>query len=85
MRIIFYKSKACPRCFVAGKHLQALCATYSHLQVEEIEILTSPLRAWRDGVRMIPALKIGKSILSGAYLSKTAITSFVTQVRNAED
>jgi hypothetical protein len=80
MRIIFYKSKLCPRCYVAGKHLLALCSTIPDLQVEEVEILTSPLRAWQDGIRMVPALKVGDAVLSGMYLSQESITNFVAQM-----
>ncbi len=80
MRIIFYKSKLCPRCFIAGKYLQALCSTTPGLLVEEVELLTSPLRTWQDGIRMVPALKIGDAVLSGIYLSQEAIVDFVTQM-----
>ena len=80
MLIIFYKSKLCPRCFIAGKHLQAVCANDPHIQIEEVELLTSPLRTWRDGIRMVPALKVGDTILSGIYLSHEVITDFVTRM-----
>ncbi len=80
MRIIFYKSKLCPRCYVAGKHLLALCSKIPDLQVEEVELLTSPLRTWQDGIRMVPALKIGDVVLSGIYLSQESITDFVAQM-----
>jgi hypothetical protein len=79
MDIIFYKSVLCPRCALAGKHLKALQAAYPNLRIEEVEILTSPLRAWREGVRMVPALKSGKRILSGVLLHKKAIIDFVMQ------
>lgn len=79
MNIIFYKSLLCPRCALAGKHLKALRATYPHLQIEEVEILTSPHRAWREGIRMVPALRIGEHILSGVFLNKKAVFDFVIQ------
>lgn len=80
MRIIFYKSKLCPRCFIARKHLLAVCSENPHLQVEEVELLTSPLRTWQDGIKMVPALKVGDTVLSGLYLSREAITDFVTRM-----
>ncbi|MBU1564274.1 MAG: hypothetical protein KJ630_01435 [Proteobacteria bacterium] len=80
MRIVFYKSKLCPRCFIAKKHLLDVCSRNPHLQVEEVELLTSPLRTWRDGIKMVPALKIGTTVLSGLYLSREAITDFVEQM-----
>ncbi len=79
MHIIFYKSKLCPRCFLVKMELLAICQEHPHLRIEEIEILTSPLRAFKDGIKMVPALKIGDDILSGIYLSKKKILEFVTQ------
>jgi len=80
MNITFYKSRLCPRCYIAKKYLQALCSTNPLLQIEEVELLTSPLRTFRDGIKMVPALKIGDIILSGLYLSEKEITDFVTQM-----
>jgi hypothetical protein len=80
MRLVFYKSKLCPRCFLARKHLLDLCSKHSHLQVEEVELMTSPLRTLRDGIKMVPALRVGNNVLSGIYLSKKAITDFVAQM-----
>ncbi len=82
MRIVFYKSVLCPRCFLAKKHLLAVCSAHPHLQIEEVELVTSPLRTWRDGIKMVPALKVGDNVLSGLYLSKEAITDFVVQMIN---
>ena len=79
MRIVFYKSKLCPRCFLAKKHLLAVCSAHPHLEVEEVELVTSPLRTWRDGIKMVPALKVGDNVLSDLYLSKKAITDFIAQ------
>jgi hypothetical protein len=62
------------------KHLLAICAAHPQLEVEEVEILTSPLRTWLDGIRMVPALKIGEAILSGLFINEKAITNFLTQV-----
>ena len=82
MRIVFYKSVLCPRCHLAKKHLLAVCSAHPRLQIEEVELVTSPLRAWRDGIKMVPALKIGDNVLSGLYLSKTAITDFLAQMNS---
>ncbi len=80
MHIIFYKSKLCPRCFITRRHLSALRCKHPHLQIEEVEVLTSPLRAWRDGIMMVPALKIGDSVLSGLYLNKGKIANFLVEM-----
>jgi hypothetical protein len=77
MRITFYKSRLCPRCFLAKKHLLAVRSIHPHLEIEEVELLISPLRTWRDGIKMVPALKVGDSILSGVYLSEKAIRDFI--------
>ncbi len=80
MHIIFYKSKCCPRCFLAKQHLLAICSKKPHLQIEEVEVLTSPLRTWQEGIKMVPALKVGDAVLSGLYLSRKSITDFVMQM-----
>jgi hypothetical protein len=80
MRIVFYKTRLCPRCFLARKHLLAACATHANLQIEEVELITSPLQTWRDGIKMVPALKVGETVLSGLYLSEEAIADFVAQM-----
>ena len=77
MDITFYKSSLCPRCAFAKKHLKALSTAYPHLRIEEVDILASPRRAWQEGIRMVPALKIGNRILSGVYLGKKAIYDFI--------
>lgn len=62
---------------MARKHLRALCADKPHVEIEEVELLTSPGRILRDGIRMIPALKIGEEVLSGLHLSQQAIADFL--------
>ncbi len=79
MQIIFYKSDLCPRCALAGKHLRALSAEIPDIAVEEVDILRSPRRTWRDGIRMVPALKIGEKILSGLHLNREAIAGFLAR------
>jgi glutaredoxin len=82
MQITFYKSNLCPRCAMAGRHLRALSAEISDVTVEEIDIFTSPRRAWRDGIRMVPALKIGEKVLSGLYLSRETIADFLAREKS---
>lgn len=80
MDIIFYRSRLCPRCFLVKRQLLTICKEHPQFQIEEVEILASPLRAFKDGVKMVPALKVGDDILSGIYLSKNKIIEFVTQI-----
>jgi len=44
---------------------------------EEIDILSSPVKTWTAGVRMIPAIKINGSTLSSVYLTKERISQFI--------
>lgn len=77
MPLILYKSALCPRCAAAARALKRLAATDPTLRIEEVDILTSPRRAWRDGIRMIPAVKDGDRLLSGLLLSEKAIADFI--------
>ena len=77
--ITFYRSNLCPRCYLARKYLRQLASTDSSLRIEEVDGLLSPRRAWQDGIRMIPAVKIGDQVLSGLYLSKDAIAAFIAR------
>ena len=56
MHLLFYKSALCPRCAQARNTLYALAAAHPEISIEEVDILSAPLRTWRDGIRMIPAL-----------------------------
>ena len=78
IKIIFYHSRLCPRCFLAGKHLRAAVRGDSTIEVEEVDILNSPRRFMETGIRMIPALAIGKETLSSIYLSKKSIEDFIS-------
>ncbi len=77
MKIIFYRSILCPRCYLARKALFELTAEKSNLEIEEVDILSHPLRTWKDGIRLIPALKIEKKLLSGVFLSRQEISGFI--------
>jgi hypothetical protein len=76
-RITFYHSALCPRCHIAGRHLKKLAASNPSLEIEKVDVLLSPRRAWRDGIRMIPAIRMDNTILSGIFLSEDAIVNFL--------
>jgi glutaredoxin-related protein len=82
IHITLYRSSLCPRCALARKFLQQLAAADPSIEIEEIDILASPRRTWRDGIRMIPAVKIGDDIASGLYLSKNDIAGFIARHRS---
>jgi len=52
------------------------------LEIETVEATNNPLRSWKDGVRMIPAVKYGNQILSGIILSGSSISTFIEKIRN---
>lgn len=79
MKITFYKSSLCPRCHMVRKTLTELLADRSQVEVDIVDILTSPGRTLRDGVRMIPAIKSGDRILSGIYITKEQLATFLNE------
>lgn len=77
--IVFYKSAMCPRCLLVGRELYRLRQAYPDLKVKEVDVARHPLRAWREGIRMIPALRSGSEHLAGVFLSAELIRRFVTR------
>jgi hypothetical protein len=65
---------------MARKTLYELLDSNPEIDVEEIDIVTNPLRAWKDGVRFIPTLKHGDRTLSGVFLSREEIQHFLQEV-----
>jgi len=62
---------------MARKTLYELLDSNPEIDVEEVDIVTNPLRAWKDGVRFIPTLKHGDRTLSGVFLSRKEIQHFL--------
>lgn len=83
MQIIFYKSNLCPRCHLAGKHLSELLEEYGDHELEIVDILNAPLRSWKDGIRMIPAITAGNRKLSGVYLTRQNIADFLAKTNQS--
>ncbi len=79
MQITLYKSALCPRCYLAKKYLIEAIANNTNATVEEIEILTSAKKMWRDGIRMIPSIKIDGDLLSSVYLNREAVVEFINK------
>ncbi len=50
---------------------------FPSVEVEKIDVITHPGKAWNDKIRMIPALKTGQDILSGILLSEEQIRNFI--------
>ena len=79
MTIILYRTRLCPRCSMARKHLLDLTRHRPDLIVEERDILRDLIATGRDGITMIPAIKIGDRVLSGIYLDRRRIADFLQQ------
>jgi hypothetical protein len=65
---------------MARKTLYELIDSNPDIRVEEVDIVTSPLRALKDGVRFIPTLKSGDKTLTGFFLSREKIQGFLGAV-----
>jgi len=81
MKVTLYKSSLCPRCHLARRSLEHLRTLQPDIELELVDILTSPRRAIRDGVRMIPAIRIGDRFLSGLFLNRASIAAFLNKAR----
>lgn len=68
---------------MAKKALDELLAKTNDIQLEEVEILSSPLRTLKDGVKFVPTLISGKERLSGIFLSSDKIEAFITKVQKS--
>ncbi|BCS98950.1 hypothetical protein DSLASN_45820 [Desulfoluna limicola] len=77
MKVDFYTSAICPRCMFVGHELNKLKEENPELEVDAIEVTLNYRRAWKDGIRVFPALRIDKETLSGMILSRNAIRSFI--------
>ena len=62
---------------MARKTLYELTRDKPEIEIEEVDIVTNPLRAWKDGVRFIPTLKCGDKSLSGVFLGREEIQDFL--------
>jgi len=64
---------------LAGRELAELKEIFPSLEIEEIDVVAFPLRAWKDGIRFIPALKAGDTILTGLLLKRKQIRTFLEE------
>ena len=78
--VTFYHSFLCPRCQAAGLWLGQLLSEFPDLRIEKVEFLTGRGRAAQDGVRAIPTLVAGDQRLSGFFLTKGRLRSFLASL-----
>lgn len=66
---------------MVDRELTQLQKENSDLEIIKTDVVTNPLQVWENGIRMIPALKHGDKILSGIFLSKKEIKTFIDDAR----
>ena len=76
-KVTFYHSMICPRCHAAGFFLSQLSRDFPDVEVTRVEFLTNQKRAGEAGVRSIPALVSGEKVLTGFFLGKARIRTFL--------
>ena len=65
---------------MAKKALDELLSDFDDVELEEVEIISNPLRTLKDGVKFIPTLKSGDEQISGILLSRDKIKVFLNKV-----
>jgi hypothetical protein len=65
---------------IVGRELAKLEKEFPQLLIKKIDILTHPVQAMQEGVKMIPTLIAGEKRLSGFLLSSQELRSFVTNM-----
>jgi hypothetical protein len=69
---------------MAKKALEELLTESNNADItlEQVEIITNPLRALKDGVKFIPTIAAGSQKISGILLSKEKIAEFLETVES---
>lgn len=60
MKVIYYKSILCPKCFPTNRLIKQLKREHPEISVEEIEIITHLSRAREEGVNHVPTIIVGE-------------------------
>ncbi len=68
---------------MVSRALKKLQPGFPEMTVEEVDIVSHPVKAWKNGIRMIPALVAGEKTLSGVYLDSSRIREFLEDCRTA--
>lgn len=59
MKVTYYRSAFCPRCWLADRRMSELRAARPAVEIETVDVLVAPARAMRAGVWMLPTIVIG--------------------------
>ncbi len=68
---------------MVNRALKKLQPEFPGVTVAEVDIVSHPVKAWKNGIRMIPALVAGEKTLSGVYLDSSRIREFLEDCRKA--
>lgn len=66
---------------LAGRELDKLLEQDPGFEVIKTDVAANPRKAWKDNIRMIPALKCGDRVLSGIFLSREQIRNFIEEAK----
>lgn len=81
MKITFYHSPLCPRCYLARKNLYSILKKYKDISVQEIDVVRNLKLSKENGVRLFPALQYKNKTVSGVFLSKDKIDAFLKTIK----
>ncbi len=84
LKVRFYHTRFCPRCLLVARELRRQRQIRPELVIEEIEVAHNFISAWREGIRCIPALRLGEKTLSGLWLTPAEIEEFLAPAENRE-
>ncbi|MDH5524265.1 MAG: hypothetical protein OEY01_09775 [Desulfobulbaceae bacterium] len=79
MKVEFYRTVLCPRCLYTAHQLKKISKEFPELEIETIEITTNLSRTRAAAIRSVPALKIGKEVLTGIILTPQNIRGFIAK------
>ena len=77
MKIKYYKSVVCPRCIPVSAALSEWKKRHAEVEVEVVEVLFHPAKAYEAGVRRIPSLEVDGELKSWFLPSKEEVRSFL--------
>ncbi len=79
MTLTFYHSRFCPRCRKSRKNLEIFLAAHPEINLREVEVTREPLTAFKEGIRMIPACRLGEKKVSGFILTPEKLAQLLME------
>ncbi len=80
MKIRFYQSPLCPRCYAAKQKLRTILKEFDDFEVEEIDAVLSFNTMREDDLLLFPALVCGEHKVNGVLLTEKKIRSFLKSI-----